>query len=152
VLTGQVADPAELPVPPDFTFANIATAARFIVGAYPKLSQIAAPYVRALSRGGVAFVGGDPQTGKSTFCATLARELRIRGVEATVVSLSDVAQASSENPKAVVKIFDGLDPSVGSNVDGPVLRLRMRSARKAAASDGWTDVDIDEAFGDGGAA
>ena len=143
VLTGQTRAPSDLSTPPDFVCPDIASAARFIVRTYPALSAWATPLVESLVDGGRAIVSGGDEAQRSCFVGVLARELRVRGVPAEVVSPWD------EIATAAVTIVQEPDPLPASLPTPTVSSLRVRMlSSNADARDGWIEVMLDARLGE----
>jgi len=71
----------------DFVFGDVRRAALFITAIYPEIARILAPVIDGAQAPGELFIGGPAGSGKTTAAAVLARELRQRGRQTTIVSL-----------------------------------------------------------------
>jgi D,D-heptose 1,7-bisphosphate phosphatase len=75
------------PFEPGFGACDFAAAVSFILDAYPSLAHAVAPMLAQIRAGEDWFIGGLARSGKSTLAATLARELRMRGLNVAVIQL-----------------------------------------------------------------
>jgi histidinol-phosphate phosphatase family protein len=143
VLTGETRAPSDLSAPADFVCADIASAAHFIVQTYPALSASAAPLVEALVDGGRVTISGGDEARRSIFIGVLARDLRVRGVQAAVVSTWD------ETATAAVTLFQEPDPMDPSSPPPTASGLQIRMLpRDASEADGWVEVVLAAGLGE----
>lgn len=75
------------PFEPGFSVCDFAAAVGFILDIYPRLARAVTPVLTRIRAGENWFIGGLARSGKSTLAATLARELRLRGLTVAVVQL-----------------------------------------------------------------
>jgi len=89
VATGEGGQDGRHAVLPDFEVADVLAAARFITSTYPRLLGLDAVngLLAAMQPGSDWLLCGQARSGKTTLAQTLARELRRRGQDCTVISL-----------------------------------------------------------------
>lgn len=106
VETGSGGLDGRYPFEPGFTVPNFAAAVDLVLDGYPRLAAQAVPLLVAMAAGQNWFVGGLARAGKSSFAATLVRELRHRNVRAHVVHLDRWIRSSPDREPGVLGRFD----------------------------------------------
>ncbi|RIX75354.1 HAD-IIIA family hydrolase [Acidovorax cavernicola] len=100
--TGEAGRDGKFTAAPDFRFAHIGDAARFIVHMYPLLVAAINEWMLKVQPGDLVLIGGLARSGKSTIAGVLKAELVARTLDAHVLSLDRWLRPAAERRASVL--------------------------------------------------
>lgn len=106
VETGNAGLDAKYFVLPDYVLPDLYSATQFILNQYPSLLRSIGSKAESIKPGDFVFIGGQSRSGKSTIASCLKDALRLRGIDAVVLSVDGWLKAPEERKSGVLGRYD----------------------------------------------